>query len=63
MLVRESSQRHANRVARTTQKAEKKEPRTHDPRPYGRVSRRVDLVLALQEWAEDYEGTHSIFGD
>lgn len=62
MLVRESSERHAKRVVRTTQKAEKKHGERH-PRPYERVSRRVDLIAAMAEWAADYEGTHSIFED
>jgi len=34
----------------------------HKPTPQ-RVSRRAILTEALQEWAEDYQGTHSIFED
>lgn len=48
-------------VVHTTE--EKKEPRIREPRPYDRASRRADLASALQEWADDYEGTHSVFED
>lgn len=40
----------------------RKEAGDHKTMPK-RVSRRADLTAAINEWAEDYQGTHSIFGD
>jgi hypothetical protein len=64
VLTRESSTRRANRVARTTRKAKATKRRDHDKaRPYERPSDHFNLTSALEEWALDYEGTHSIFED
>jgi hypothetical protein len=61
MFLRESSEKRAIRVARTTQKSEKRGE--HHARPYQRESYRVNLTKAIEEWAADYEGTHSVFED
>lgn len=59
-----------------TTKQERRLVRTSQPRDYPlrkeaekpktmpkRVSRRADLTAALDEWAEDYAGNYSVFGD
>lgn len=52
------------RLVRTRQKVpdfvRKAGPHNTPPK---RTSRRAEIVAALNEWAEDYAGTHSIFED
>jgi hypothetical protein len=54
IFSRESSEKRANRVVRTTRK-ERKQEGEHHPRPYHRESYRVNLTRAMAEWAEDYQ--------
>lgn len=64
MKQRESSERHATRVARTTRLTQTKEPRTRrHAHPYDRESWKEELTEALEEWAEDWVNNHSIFED
>ena len=62
--MRESSEKRQQRLVRTRQR-QADFVRKAGPHGNGkeRTSRRADLASALNEWAEDYEGTHSIFGD
>jgi hypothetical protein len=52
------------RLVRTSQPKDYPVREQHKPRRVEhRTSRRADLASAIQEWADDLEGIHSVFED
>lgn len=64
MMMRASSEKRERRLVRTRQRQPDfvRKAGPHKPEPK-RMSRRAELVAELDEWAADYEGTHSIWED
>lgn len=62
--VRLSKEKRERRLVRTRQRQPDfvRKAGPHDHRP-ARQSRKADIVEQLEEWAADYDGTHSVFED